>query len=383
VIDWRRIDSAQRTETTKVTESLVHEQTRDRTVTETVRAAIDEWQRGGSVMGGLAAGGGASGQAGASSVVGGGMLSLGGAYATSSGSRDIAGDTTQKITDAIHQASVSVREIQSTVVVQTDQQESQNIETRAFANHNRGHTLTIMYYEVLRHFRVVTHLTRRYDAVLITRPSWDLSDDLTLLNKRFLLEPALLDSTLTPAFAALLRADKVRKERARNSPVQVKPFDEAELVFNSFEIRCRVGSENSSEEVNFFFVLANGQEVMFPFSGGSNANYDHEFNKDNHNSTLMTGPMSVRWGDIRRLHFRKGKNGGQELRVIQMDVIGHSSRGSRQIYYHVPGATYRIKEGYEGVDIIPLVSPLHLHQHRPFLTTTSHCCSTTSRSSSG
>ena len=45
------------------------------------------------------------------------MSSLGGAYTTSRGSRDITVNTTQKVADAIHQASNSVRELYSSTVV--------------------------------------------------------------------------------------------------------------------------------------------------------------------------------------------------------------------------------------------------------------------------
>ena len=53
VIDWSRTDEAQRGEDLTVSEQLIHNQRRDRTIEETVIAGLDEWQRGGSVMGGL------------------------------------------------------------------------------------------------------------------------------------------------------------------------------------------------------------------------------------------------------------------------------------------------------------------------------------------
>lgn len=352
VIDWRRTDSSQRTETTKLTESLVHEQTRDRTITETVRAAIDEWQRGGSVMGGLAAGGGGSGQIGAASIVGGGMLSLGGAYATSSGSRDIAGDTTQKITDAIHQASVSVREIHSTVVVQTDQQEGQNIQTRAFANHNRGHTLTILYYEVLRHFRVVTELTRRYDAVLVARPNWNLNDEITLLNKRFVLQPALLDSTLTTAFDALLRADKARKERTRNPPVQAAPFDEANIIFTQLRCHFRVGggaADSSPNALGMQVLLKNGPPITLTTGNSTNFNGDEYFNTSGAVFTIPSDPVTIRWGDIAQFKFVK-TSGSNEVVLNEIQVEGVSGQGLRWLHRQVPGARYSLEDADDPTD---------------------------------
>lgn len=152
VLDWRRTDTGTRTEATKFDEGLIHDQARDRTITEVLNGAIDEWQRGGSVMGGVSGGAGASASTGAMGASGGAMASVGGAYTTSSGTRDISVSTMQRVADAIHQASNAERELTSTVVVNTDQKERENVETRSFTNHNRGHTLTILYYEVLRSF---------------------------------------------------------------------------------------------------------------------------------------------------------------------------------------------------------------------------------------
>ena len=58
------------------------------------------------------------------------MDSLSGAYTTSKGSWEISVDTTQKVADAMHQASNSVRELFSSTVVQTSQQEKEAVETR-------------------------------------------------------------------------------------------------------------------------------------------------------------------------------------------------------------------------------------------------------------
>lgn len=356
VIDWRRADLAQRDEKTKLTESLLHDQTRDRTITETVRAAIDEWQRGGSVMGGLAGGGGASGQAGAASVVGGGMMSIGGAYATSSGSRDLAADTTQKITDAIHQASVSVREIQSTVVVQTDQQEAQNIQTRAFANHNRGHTMTVLYYEVLRHFRVVTEFTRRYRAVLLSRTAWNLNDELTLLNKRYILQGALLDASLAPAFDALLRADKVRKERTRNPPVAATPADDANLVFTSFVSHFWIGGEETSNALSLRVALKNGSEVILKYGGTENYNRSEQFNQENSDFIIASDPVQVRWGDIDSFRIVKTSDDWDDaVRITGVDIQGISASGPRAVHQHIMGATYYLndKDEWHGLPVTP------------------------------
>jgi hypothetical protein len=355
VIDWRRTDTAARTESTVVTESLLHDQTHDRMITETVRGALDEWQRGGSVMGGLAGGGGASGQIGIVSVVGGGMHSLGGAYATSSGSRDVAVDTTQKITEAIHQSSVGQRELNSTVVVQSDQVERQNVETRAFANHNRGHTLTVLYYEVLRHFRVETRYSRRYDALLLHRENIDLRNDIFLMANRHILAPALLNPGLAVAFDALERNDRVRKERIRNPPIVVPPFDEANIVFTSIQIESRIGNDSTDDDI-IFFMMVKGQPVTLPFSNGSNANFAGEFNKDDgHNIHLMSGTVNIRWGDIEKILFKK--LGSDKVGLVYLAIIGHFPGHTRTLFSHVPGANYVIEGDLATLELTPIQTP--------------------------
>jgi hypothetical protein len=50
----------------------------------------------------MAAGAGASSTTGAYSVAGGGMVSIGGAYTTSSGTRNLTAESLQKVADAVH-----------------------------------------------------------------------------------------------------------------------------------------------------------------------------------------------------------------------------------------------------------------------------------------
>ncbi|MBA3868888.1 MAG: hypothetical protein H0X30_07030 [Anaerolineae bacterium] len=208
VVDWTRRDDAQRKEQTTLDEQLVHNEHRDRTITEAVNAAVHEYQHGSSFMGGIAgsAGGamGANGMGGAIGIAG----SLGGSTSNSSGSRDIAGNTVQKLSDNITQASSAMRELQSTVVVHSTQSEKEAIETRTVVNYNHSHTLTILYYEVLRHFRVATEFVRLRPAVLVKlRTDWfeGAAAAQNILDNRAVLETALLDPKYAEGFNAIER----------------------------------------------------------------------------------------------------------------------------------------------------------------------------------
>lgn len=195
VIDWARKSIDSRDEDLTVKEQLAHNTHRDRSVSETVDAALREWQRGGSFMGGVAGsyGGGGMGVSGA----------LGGGYSTSSGDRNIHASTAQQISDAFAQASSAVRELRSTIVVQSDQQEQAKAETSVVANHNHSHTLTILYYEVLRHYKVTTQYMRFRPSLLVQYLPVDFLDTNIIYKYRKILESVLLDSRYAGCFDAV------------------------------------------------------------------------------------------------------------------------------------------------------------------------------------
>lgn len=202
VIDWSWDSLTERDETTKLSEELLHRTHRDRTISEAVKAGVKELQKGSSFMGGAAGASGASGGVGKSGMglgaAVGNSWSLGGSTATSQGSRDLAAENVQRVNDSFAQASSAQREINSTVVIQARQEEKQSIQTRTFSNYNHSHTLTILYYEVLRQFRVTVEWVRRRPAVLVKIPQGvaDLTVAAAVIAHRSVLEPALLDSTL-------------------------------------------------------------------------------------------------------------------------------------------------------------------------------------------
>ena len=195
VIDWARKSTDSRTEDLTVKEQLAHNTHRDRNISETVDAAMQEWQRGGSFMGGVAGSYGGSGF-GISGAMGGG-------YSTSSGDRNVHAATVQQISDAFAQASSSVRELRSTIVVQSDQQEHAKAETRVVANHNHSHALTMLYYEVLRHYKVSTQFMRLRPSLLVQYANIDFRSVDNILRYRRILESVLIDGRYLGFFDAV------------------------------------------------------------------------------------------------------------------------------------------------------------------------------------
>jgi hypothetical protein len=221
-IDWSWDSLTKRDETTTLSEEVLHQTHRDRTITETVKAGIKELQSGSSFMAGKAHSGGASVGANLEMVGLGGAAgsawSLGGSTASSKGSRHLSAENVQRLNDSFSQASSARRELYSTVVIQARQEEKQSIQTRTFSNYNRSHTLTILYYEVLRHFRVTVEWVRRRQAVLIELDDKLFDDpavDQIALENRTVLQAALLDSTRAEGFDAL---DRIASRKAATSP---------------------------------------------------------------------------------------------------------------------------------------------------------------------
>ncbi|KAL9612051.1 MAG: hypothetical protein Q9167_003343 [Letrouitia subvulpina] len=363
VIDWRRNDLGVRGETTTFDEALLHDQSRDRVVTETIKAALEEWQRGGSVMGGISGGAGGAASSGSYGAAGGIMASIGGAYTTSKGSRDISVDTTQKVADAIHQASNSSRELHSSVIVQTSQAEKENVETRAFANHNRAHTMTILYYEVLRHYHLEVKFRRVYEATLVGRDSltwgtvqtpetvsfppvinltWDLSSPSFLLAKRYILEPALLDASLAGGFESLVRYESARRRISEvYAENQVKTVDESQYVFNRFKVVIMVvdGTEGA---VEVRILKTDQTSFALKFQRQTNINaeaFGTKLKEGYQSQTFMSDNMgdaeAIKWGDMQNMYLAAASDAGSDhFSAMAVTITAYKKEGGTETLSH-------------------------------------------------
>lgn len=247
VIDWSWDSLTKRDEATKLTEDILHQTHRDRTITETVKAGLRELQRGSSLMGGTAHSSGATGSAnwgvlGLGAAVG-DTFSIGGQTATSEGSRELSAENVQRLNDSFSQASSAQRELNSTVVIQARQEEKETIQTRTFSNYNHSHTLTILYYEVLRHYKVTVEWIRRRQAVLVpTAPDWFKSAEAPrhALQNRPVLEQALLDKKYLEGFNAIERENHRIQVAVARGPKSL-PLD-ANRQFRYFTFHIKTGN---------------------------------------------------------------------------------------------------------------------------------------------
>ncbi len=359
VIDWSYRSDVARTESTLLYEDLLHETHRDRTITETVKAGLREFQTGSSFMGGAAASLGATGTFDNISAAGGLTGSLGGSTATSEGSRDLAAQNVQRLVDSFSQASSSRRELQSTVVIQARQEQKQSIQTRTFSNYNHSHTLTILYYEVLRHYRLVTEWVRRR-PVLLRRfstqdPTFPVNDD-NLLDRELLihrptLEPILLDSRARPGFDTLEKLATARAAYERLglappvAPIKFpRPVCEGDFDFCLFRFVVKTAPEMVTEDkVVLWAVMRDGGrfELEYVFFG-PHANETHQgfanspqninsggrFAFETGEQHLFVRPKNapdgtaalIRWRNLAGFQFEKW--GDEDWRIIRLGIQG-------------------------------------------------------------
>jgi hypothetical protein len=378
VVDWTRRDEAQRDEDTKIDERLVHELRRDRTVSETMHGAISETQSGGSFMAGL---GESLGVAAASSGMGlaaGLSLALGGSSSSTEGSRDITGDTVQRLNDNVAQSSVAVREIHSTVVVQSAQSEHEAIETRTIANYNHSHALTILYYEVLRHYRVVSRFVRRRPAILTdAHPSLFFTHtfmnqsrlrvrETTLLENAGVIRAALLEERYNENLDALER----KRHRSRINALSPKGAAAADTAFEYFLFEVTTGGlvANINVDDEAVWIKAdlrlNTSPNVVHLNDAKPMNPPGSFTKvdavEKFTGTLPAGSASVTWGQLDALVVILHLTTVDDASIAKIVVTGVDSNAQRTVLFEetYPGhVTIDVAEKDIYLPLIPLSYP--------------------------
>ncbi|MFN7922245.1 MAG: hypothetical protein U0Q16_19230 [Bryobacteraceae bacterium] len=301
VVDWARSEEASRVDQAQTSDDLIHALRRDRNIEEVVNAVLREHQSGDSFlggtggvggygggfggggmpsMGGMPSGGGSGSPApgsGSSGSSGGGAQSgqsqsgqnwgvtgshsVGYAMANSSGNRDVDVKTTQKIVDEISQASHLVRDLRSTVVVQAKEAEHETVQTRIVRNHNHSHALTILYYEVVRHY-LVRALRRQTQPVLFIRYPELEFDEQTAYKHRQVLSRGLLVPSMVENIGALV-------EKMASPGRDLQALGSAEIT--SFLVTVLVADDNIGNRERMWLEVIGADQaniVRMGFPGG-------------------------------------------------------------------------------------------------------------------
>lgn len=320
VIDWSREDEFTRTDTIISKESLKHKQKRDRTIDETVDAALNELQGGDSFMAGHGGAASATVPIAGVPVHFGGTHAIGWSASKSWGNRDLTADSGQELHDTIIQRTNVNRSLNSTVVVQATQDESNYLETRTITNHNHCHALTIQYYEVLRHFKVVTEYVRSRRAVLVPYKILDFLAEPDLAQRyRTILEAALLDPKLLPCFDALLRLltgkgyeSSVDAEEGDQAAGKETPSNEPTINAYYLTLESTLKPENWADPEGWILVkLKVGNDWKKLYEKKKKDDGGGTLRRPKHDEVVTTGDLiGIRPSDIQQVKVEWFENGG-------------------------------------------------------------------------
>lgn len=302
VINWSRESSDSRTEDTQFNERLTHTTHRDRSINETIEASLHEYQRGYSVTGGVSDSAGLAIGDGTLGVSAGSARSLGGGYSSTEANRETSASTVQELADNFSQTSSAMREFRSSVVVLSNQQESTEAKTRLIVNYNHSHTLNILYYEVLRHFKVTTKAYNYKPCVLVKMPTTiDLEENEQILKYQKILRGALRDKSLLGCFdvikSVVCKSIDIEEE-AENIANFETEFTSFTLVFTTAD--TIVAGTNSN--IRFRIILNDGTKVDCKRS--SNRSYNlhsdgNSFERSDIDRIRVIPDSVVLWKDIK------------------------------------------------------------------------------------
>lgn len=281
VIEWDRKDESVRSERTGLSESLLHEQKRNRIIDEAVEATIKEYQRGKSFMGGTAGVGGYGGQGQGSMWGVTGSHSVGYAETSSEGSRNLESQSAQQLGDTIAQASSMMRDLRSTVIVQANQSEREVLQTRSIRNYNHSHALTILYYEVVRHYCITTRAAKEQEVVFVKYNNQEFSIARVKKYQR-ILQDSLIDKNLLENFNLINYRLDVEEER-----INTLIFG----VIKKFIVRATQGSDPlgaAFERLRLLILTKNGDVLFAPFRSAG-----PHFSGDSINAAFITFTFTI------------------------------------------------------------------------------------------
>lgn len=323
IIDWRREDAVDRREDISAEDQLTHNLHRDRSIDETKKGSLEQSQFGASLTAGIS---------GAASGI---PIGISGGFSASRGSRRTTAEAGQRLSDNIAEAATLRRRMNSTVIVQGTGRERESIETRNVTNHNHCHTLTILYYEVVRHYRVVTRVTRRRPVLFLKRPTHSF-DRRSIWNNRRVIEANLLDDGLKACFPAL-------EKRFCYEEITEGYVDTDDRPIVRLEAVVRMGARGLStgrEWLRIMLVLSDGTELrLFPEVPPDVGPGDTARQRDNSILGWAYSPSASQY-----VRFRSDQAElvqlvpDREVTVSSVSAIV-IERGCDRTAYHVAGAT--------------------------------------------
>ena len=191
IADWVRREAASRSEVSELQQQAWQQTDHDRLITETLQSSV----HGSALVAAL--GGGFS-----ASIDGIATIGFGGGVSGSTSSNTTAVTTTNQLSEHIAQAASFVAHRRSSVVFQATASEQQRYQTQTVSNYNHCHTLTMMYFQINRNYKIVTDYKGEREVILVKYGNPDFDAKRAYCNAH-LLKGALLDPSLSDCFDAL------------------------------------------------------------------------------------------------------------------------------------------------------------------------------------
>jgi len=212
IVDWSRKVATRADEDTSENEALRQTMERKRAVNEVTKALNAEAQSGfsnfrvdGRAEGGSIGGAGNYRDGNYNVTVAGGYstsnnTATGNTFASSQGRRNVGGEMTQKANDRTQQIASLDRTRRASLVTEVSVSEAERLSTRIVANYNHMHALTVLYFEVVQLYRVLTECVSADPVLYIpVRPlkfTTELIDRYRTLLANAALTPEARDSLL-------------------------------------------------------------------------------------------------------------------------------------------------------------------------------------------
>lgn len=178
ILDWDRDEFGKRNESQNFSDSLQASMSRDRDINEIVNSTLNEHINASSknttssTSGGV--GGGIGGFIGKAVFGISGGVSSSGSTSTSSSSQDssrnLSASALNSLQDNIFQSASNVKNQRSTVVQTVSQAESVSIQTDVVKNNNHCHSITMEYFEVLKHYAIEQELVDVQECLFVPLP---------------------------------------------------------------------------------------------------------------------------------------------------------------------------------------------------------------------
>jgi hypothetical protein len=198
-IEWRRVEAARRRESTGFREQASDSLERERDYDDAVQSHVSEWSHGHSEASTKAGAAGAGFAMAGFVIGGGGVASKAVSDATMEGGRAVSATEEQRLRDSIRRYGDSLRQLDSMVVTEVTQEETTTGTTEVVRNQNYAHSLTVIYYQILRHLRVETAIAGVRECLFVPFPLRPFTVA-RALRWRDALRPGLLEDRYAPAF---------------------------------------------------------------------------------------------------------------------------------------------------------------------------------------